>query len=89
MEETTPREQVLKKIRNALISKTENPYPSLDMEAPVYHSFTDPVDITFAEQFVKAGGKFVYNENEPELRNNLLSLMAEKKSRKFFAGNPN
>ena len=36
MEDTTSREKVLKKIRNALISKTNNPFPSLDIESSVY-----------------------------------------------------
>jgi L-lactate dehydrogenase complex protein LldG len=88
MDETTPREKVLKRIRNALISKTENPYPSLDMDSSVYHEFTDPPDITFAQQFVKVGGRFVYCENEMELKNNLISLFAEKHLEEVFCSDP-
>ncbi len=88
MDETTSREQVLKKIRNALISKTENPYPSLDMDSAVYEKFSEPVDITFAQQFVNAGGKFIYCENENELRNNLLSFVAEKQLEEIFCLDP-
>jgi len=78
MEETTSREKILKKIRNALISKTENPYPSLDMDSSVYNDFTEYKDITFAEKFTLAGGKFIYCENESELRTNLQALVTEK-----------
>jgi len=88
MDETTAREKVLKKIRNALISKTENPYPSLDMDSPIYNSFTEPADITFAQQFVQAGGKFVYCENETELKNNLLSFVAEKQLEEVYCLEP-
>ena len=88
MDETTSREKVLKRIRNALISKTENPYPSLDMDSSVYHDFSEPIDITFAQQFVKAGGRFVYCENESELKNNLLSLVAEKQLDHVFCLDP-
>lgn len=84
MEDTTSREKVLKKIRNALISKTENPYPSLDTESSVYHELKDSPDITFAQEFTRIAGKFVYCENDTDLTNNLLSLMAENKWESFF-----
>ena len=79
MEETTSREKVLKKIRNALISKTENPYPSLDTESSVYPELQDSVDIAFAQEFTRIAGKFVYCENENDLAKNLASLVTEKK----------
>lgn len=78
MDESTTREKVLKKIRNALISKTDNPYPSLDMDSSVYKDFTDLKDVTFAEEFTRAGGKFVYCENESDLRVKLQSIFSEK-----------
>jgi len=77
MEETTSREKILKKIRNALISKAENPYPSLDTESSVYHPIEDSLDITFAQEFTKASGQFIYCEDEFELKVNLTSLIAE------------
>jgi L-lactate dehydrogenase complex protein LldG len=79
MEESTSREKILKKIRNALISKLENPYPSLDIDSPVYHSLQDPKDITFAQEFTKVAGKFVYCETENDLNDNLVTLVADKK----------
>ncbi|MBC8489665.1 MAG: lactate utilization protein [Bacteroidetes bacterium] len=88
MEETTSREKVLKKIRNALINKTENPYPSVDIESLVYHEFEDTLDITFAHEFTKAEGKFIYCENEKELYDNLISLIAEKKWVNIFCLEP-
>ncbi|MCD4695318.1 MAG: lactate utilization protein [Bacteroidales bacterium] len=84
MEETTTREKVLKKIRNSLISKTENPYPSLDIESSVYHDFTEQKDIVFAEEFTLVGGKFIYCENENELKTNLQSLFREKGFKEIF-----
>jgi len=88
MEETTSREKVLKKIRNALINKTENPYPSVDIESSVYHEFEDTLDITFAHEFSKVEGKFIYCENEKELYDNLISLIAEKKWENIFCLEP-
>lgn len=77
MQETTSREKVLKKIRNALISKKENPYTSLDFESSVYQPFSDALDVTFALEFTKVAGKFIYCENETELKDNLVSLIGE------------
>ena len=88
MEETTSREKVLKKIRNALINKTENPYPSVDIESSVYHEFEDTLDITFAHEFTKVEGKFIYCENEKELKYNLGSLIAEKNWVNIFCLEP-
>lgn len=79
MEETTSREKILKKIRNALISKAENPYPSLDTESSVFQPIEDSLDITFAKEFTKAAGQFIYCENIEELKANLISLIAENK----------
>lgn len=78
MEEITSREKVLKKIRGALLAKNENPYPSLDSESNVYQDITDSYDITFAKEFTRVAGQFVYCESEADLRNNLITLMEEK-----------
>lgn len=78
MEETTSREQVLKKVRSALINKNENPYPSLDSESSVFHDFSESPDITFASEFTRAAGKFIYCENQADLKSNLSSLIQER-----------
>ncbi|MBN3035216.1 MAG: LUD domain-containing protein [Bacteroidales bacterium] len=79
MEESTSREKILKKVRNALISKNENPYPSLDFESPVFKPFEDSADITFAQKFTQARGKFIYCEDKEEMIQVLLELITEKK----------
>lgn len=84
MEETTSREKILKKIRNALISKAENPYPSLDTESSVFHPIEDSLDITFAQEFTKAAGQFIYCENIEELKENLISLVNENNWENIF-----
>ena len=64
MEESTSREKVLKKVRHALIEKTEPPYPIIDQESPVFKEITEPHDVIFAQELVKVSGKFVYCEIE-------------------------
>jgi L-lactate dehydrogenase complex protein LldG len=89
MEESTSREKILKKIRGALISKTENPYPSLDNESSVYHPFEDSLDIAFAKEFSRIAGKFIYCESHTELKKNILALVSEKKWSHIFCREPN
>jgi len=88
MEETTSREKVLKKIRSALLNKNENPYPSLDSESSVYMDFTESNDIAFAREFTRVFGKFIYCENETDLRDNLVSLMSEKQWEEVYCIDP-
>ena len=88
MEETTSREKVLKKLRNALINRSESPYPSLDLTSSVYKEFEDALDITFAMEFSKVNGKFIYCENEKDLQENLISLIGEKKWNQVFCAEP-
>ncbi len=88
MEETTSREKVLKKLRDALISRSESPFPSLDLTSSVYKEIEDTLDITFAMEFSKVSGKFIYCENEKELQENLISLIGENKWKQVFCTEP-
>jgi L-lactate dehydrogenase complex protein LldG len=78
MEESTSKEKVLKKIRDALIEKTEPPYPIIDMDSPLYVSMTESLDVTFAQELVKVSGKFGYCESEDEFLTFLQSYILEK-----------
>jgi L-lactate dehydrogenase complex protein LldG len=78
MEESTSREKVLKKVRDALIEKTEPPFPVIDMESPVFNDLTEPLDVTFAEALVQAAGKFVYCESQDEFLGILQTFILEK-----------
>ena len=78
MEESTSREKVLKKIRDALIEQTEAPYPIIDQDSSVYPEITGPLDVAFAENLLKVSGKFVYCDNEEEFISTLQAFILEK-----------
>jgi L-lactate dehydrogenase complex protein LldG len=78
MEESTSREKVLKKIRDALIDKTEPPYPVIDQESSVYPEVSEHLDVTFAQELVNVAGKFVYCENNDDFLSTLQSFIMEK-----------
>jgi len=77
MEESTTREKVLKKVRNALIYKTDNPFSNIDFDSPVYKEIVENPDVNFAAEFTKAGGKFIYCEDQKELIGNLKAVYRE------------
>ena len=77
MEESTSREKILKKIRNALISKQENPFQDIEFESSVYTKMEEALDITFATEFTKVAGKFLYCENRKDFLQQLKMLMNE------------
>jgi len=89
MEESTSREKILKKIRGALISKTESPYASLDTESSVYYPFEEDLDIVFAKEFTRVSGQFIYCENQSELKRNLTALFSENRWNHIFCREPN
>jgi len=88
MEESTAREKILKKVRDALIEKTEPPYPIIDQESSVYRELTEPLDVAFAEELVRIGGKFVYCESEDEFISVLQSFIVEKDWGVLFCQDP-
>jgi L-lactate dehydrogenase complex protein LldG len=77
MEESTSKEKVLKSIRNALINVADNPFPHVDWTSPIYQDMELPLDITFATEFTKVGGKFVFCETEEEFLHN-YRILAEQ-----------
>ena len=86
MEESTTKEKVLKRIRNALISKTLNPYPDLDMGAPCFEPVGEALDIAFAEELTKVGGHFIYCENIEEMLSTLNLLVQTNNYQPLFCG---
>lgn len=74
MEESTPREKVLKKIRASLLSKTANPFPKLDFDSPVFEQTDEDLLLQFGDQLTAAGGKFFIVESELEFAEGLVNL---------------
>jgi L-lactate dehydrogenase complex protein LldG len=88
MEESTSREKVLKKVRHALIYKTDNPYPHVDFDSLVYKPMGDTSDVNFAQEFTKVGGVFIYCENESEVVSTLSALYTECEWHNIYCAEP-
>jgi L-lactate dehydrogenase complex protein LldG len=88
MEESTSREKVLKKVRNALIYKTDNPFPHIDFDVPLYNISNESPDVIFATELMNAGGKFVYCENDVDLVENLSAINQQDDWHNVYCSDP-
>lgn len=77
MNHATPKEKVLKKIRDALIHKTPQPFPDTGGDE-IYVRHPGGLDILFAEEFNRVSGSFVFNSTTDEFIRNITSLAEEK-----------
>jgi L-lactate dehydrogenase complex protein LldG len=87
MEESTSKEKVLKYVREALISKTDQPFPKIDYDKAVF-SEMEALDINFAQELTAAGGMFIYCETETELVDGLKFLVRDRKWENLYAVEP-
>ena len=65
---TTKKEQILAKVRNAIIEKPEAMFKDIDLQSDTWKPIKeeDGNAITFVQKFKDMGGIFVYLENEAE-----------------------
>jgi len=78
MEESTTKEKILKEVRNALISKQENPFKDVDFSKSVYKELKELPEVEFAIRLSYAVGTFIYCENEKAIIENLKFLKQQK-----------
>lgn len=79
MASNTSKENILKKIRQALSTPTENPVPKPDFSAPIYSPVNSELSVQFAEIFVRNKGEFFFCENQQEFISH-LQLLIEKRN---------
>lgn len=84
MEETTTKEQILKLVRDALISKRENPFQDIDFNSTVFQKLSDEKEVVFARKLIEMSGTFVYCENEKALADKLAILREQKEWASYF-----
>ena len=64
--ESTNKEQILAKVREAVMAKDENKFSDVNMQADTWTPFKeeDGADFTFVERFKDNGGIFIYFESK-------------------------
>lgn len=78
------KENILKKIRQALTTSVPVPFPQSEGNNSVFQQSNEELEVKFAEEFSKLQGKFVYCVNEKELAQNLTSLVEAKQWKEIF-----
>jgi L-lactate dehydrogenase complex protein LldG len=84
MSVTPSKENILKKIRQALSHSTPLPFPRSEGNQQVFQSPQQEPEVEFAEQFTKLNGKFIYCINQQELAFQLSSLVKKQDWQKVF-----
>ena len=66
LSERTNKEQILAKVREAVMAKDENKFSDVNMQADTWTPFKeeDGADFTFVERFKENGGIFIYFESK-------------------------
>lgn len=78
------KENMLKKIRQALSHSTPIPFPKSEGTEPVFPPLQQEVAVEFGEQFTKLQGRFVFCINQQELAFQLTSLVKKQDWQKVY-----
>jgi L-lactate dehydrogenase complex protein LldG len=78
------KENILKKIRQALSESTPLPFPQTEGNTFAFEPSGEAPEVEFAQHFTGLGGKFVYCVNHQELASYLNNLVNQQKWTKVF-----
>jgi L-lactate dehydrogenase complex protein LldG len=73
-----PKENILKKIRQALAQPTNLPFPASEGVDSVFKPSQQELELEFAERFIKLQGRFSFCENEQQLVEQLHTLVTAR-----------
>ena len=73
------KENILKKIRQALSHPVPVPFPQSEGNSSVFQPPVDDMAVQFAQEFTKLQGKFVFCADEKDMTEQLLQLAAARK----------
>jgi L-lactate dehydrogenase complex protein LldG len=81
---TPAKENILKRIRQALSNPVPLPFPQSEGASSVFHPPADSLDVVFAQEFTNMQGKFAFCINEEEMLQQLELLIVEKQWSKIY-----
>lgn len=81
---STAKENILKKIREALTNSVPLPFPEHEGTGSLFPSPTDDLDVIFAQEFTQLQGKFSYCADEKEMLQQVQALIAAKEWTKIY-----
>lgn len=84
MAASTAKENILKKIKQALGNPVPLPFPLSEGDSPLYPPPADALEVVFAQAFTELQGKFIFCLNEQEMQLQLEQLIATKEWAKIY-----
>jgi L-lactate dehydrogenase complex protein LldG len=84
MNNSSSKENILKKIRKALETPVPLPFSKSEGNSPVYHSPTDDLSVMFAEEFTRLLGKFAFCLNYVELVKQLEVIIRQQQWKEIY-----
>jgi L-lactate dehydrogenase complex protein LldG len=78
------KENILKRIRQALSHPVPLPFPQSEGANSVFHPATDSLDVVFAQEFINMQGKFSFCLSEAEMIQQLEQLITDKQWTKIY-----
>jgi L-lactate dehydrogenase complex protein LldG len=84
MANSTAKENILNKIKQALDHPVPLPFVLNGQQAPLYEVHSEELEIIFAENFTKLQGKFIFCADEKELHSQLQQLISSKEWMKIY-----
>src|SRR6187399_2460865 len=79
------KENILKKIRQALAHPVPLPFPHGEGTQSVFTASGDDTAIAFAQEFTRLQGKFSFCASITELQNQLYELVKERQWKKIYS----
>lgn len=78
------KENILKRIRQALSHPVPLPFPQSEGTNSVFLPPTDTLDVIFAQEFINIQGKFAFCIDEADMMQQLQQLITEKEWTKIY-----
>jgi len=84
MQISPAKENIFKRIRQALVNPTPVPFPQSEGNSSVYKAPSQENEIEFAENFSRIQGRFLYCADEADMLRQLTELVARMKWTQVF-----
>lgn len=88
MKVSPAKENILKRVRNALSQSVQLPFPNSEGNNSVFNTGHEGLELKFAEEFANLQGKFIFCTNKNELLDNLKALAAHKEWSQVYCNTP-
>ena len=78
------KENILKRIRQALSNPAPLPFPQSEGSGSIFHPAPDDLEVVFAQEFVQLQGRFAFCTDEKDMQAQVQQLIAEKQWAKIY-----